>query len=484
LSVAPEKTPAPVNLTTQVSSRRPGRSPAGRNDLPGPGATLAGKYELVRVLGQGGMGMVMEALDLRLGRRVAIKMMLSEAWQAPDLVARFEREARAAARLQSPYTIRLLDVDVAKPALPFMVMEFLEGRSLDAELTERGQLPVAEAVSYVLQACEAMAEAHDAGIIHRDIKPANLFVSSNGGRRAIKVLDFGISKLTGEEERALTMTRSTFGTPEYMSPEQVRAEGPLDGRSDVWALGVVLYQLLAGSTPFGGNTAPAVFASIITHTPAPLRPMRPDVPVELEFILARALCKNPNERYPSALDFARALSPFAEPAPRMAFESGVGNMLTSDPPRPLVTETGPSPVVTRRTRRRPAILSALGVASAVVGVVAVWLGWGAEQMRPNGAALRSASSGPAGASVDAARGGPGQAGPAVDPRPADPAADARPAELSPSGNPASAAPPADDSAGAKRPPGKRGATPGRRPPAASEGDSSLPIAPDGHPVRF
>ncbi|HEU4405872.1 MAG TPA: protein kinase [Polyangiaceae bacterium] len=523
-----QKLTTPSGATTLVSSQRPGRNAAGV-DLPGPGATLAGKYELVRELGRGGMGVVMEARDLRLGRRVAIKMMSSGVWQEPELVARFEREARAVARLQSEHAVRLLDVDVAKPALPFMVMEYLEGRSLDGELAERGPLPWAEAVGYVLEACEAMAEAHAAGIVHRDIKPANLFVCRTpSGRRVLKVLDFGISKLTNEGERALTQTNASFGTPEYMSPEQVRAKGPIDGRSDVWSLGVVLYQLLSGTTPFRGDTVPSIFVAIATDAPAPLGPLRPDLPVGLELVLARALHKNPAERFPSALAFAEALAPFAEPPQRassgVAFESNATQALSRPPSWP-----GGQTTVPRHRSARRTLLLALGLASVAMGVAGVWL-WGAEPMRAGGAtpgpavsplrphaeaphAQPHAGAPPAQPHADAppwpphadAPPGPPHAGvpaspPTIEPTPPasaarEPVANSVPPPEKTGVGPRAPAPPRGKVGEPPRPPAPviepiaepaptPSAGPARRPPPAPSAGPALPIGPDGHPTRF
>jgi eukaryotic-like serine/threonine-protein kinase len=470
---APEGGPDRPSDPAPDRASDPPERPSIVGDLPGPGTILAGKYELGRVLGRGGMGVVMEARDLRLGRRVAIKMILSGTRRA-ELVAHFEREAKAAARLQSAYAVRLFDVGVEKPALPFMVMELLEGKSLDAELNARGPLPIAEAVSYMLQACEAMAEAHAANILHRDLKPSNLFICLNGVRRTLKVLDFGISKLLDEEERSHGITRSSFGTPAYMSPERVYDKGPIDARSDVWALGVVLYQLLAGALPFRGETASAVFASIVADHPVPLRDMRPEVPAELEAVLERALCKDPDERYRSALEFAKALAPFADPFMRAAFDAldahePLGARLRKGL---LLGHTTPG-----RAGRRWALLSAVSFATAL-GIVGVWFGLNAETSPPNDAAAQAPA--PAKAMPPAHSAG---AAPRVEPQPPpfvvpeDPAAVAPPlpsAVAAPSKKP----PPRGPKTSA--PARNKAGPPGRRP--AESGGSPMDL--DGRPSRL
>jgi eukaryotic-like serine/threonine-protein kinase len=278
-------------------------------DLPQPGDTFAGKYTIVRLIGEGGMGCVFEANHVRLRQRVAIKLLLPSLFDQPDVVLRFEREGRTAAKLRGQNVARILDVDTTREGLPYIVMEYLEGRDLDVELQERGALPIAEAVGYVLQACNAMVEAHDAGIVHRDLKPANLFVSPGQSERVVKVLDFGISKNTGETDARLTGTHATVGTPLYMSPEQIRSSKSADARTDIWALGVILFELLTGRPPFIGSTTSA--AASICIDPAPrMRDLRVDVPAELEAAVQRTLEKDPARRFPDVRSFAQAIAPF------------------------------------------------------------------------------------------------------------------------------------------------------------------------------
>jgi serine/threonine protein kinase len=221
------------------------------------GAMLAGKYRIEHVLGEGGMGVVVAATNEALRQRVAIKLLRSGALANAKALGRFEREARAAASLRSNHVARVLDVGKLEDGRPYMVMEYLEGQDLGDVIDRVGEMPVHEAVDYVLQACEAIAEAHAAGIIHRDLKPKNLFLSRTvDGRPLVKVLDFGISKMEdAAEDMSLTRTTEIIGSPSYMSPEQLRASKGVDVRTDIWALGVILFELLTKKLPFQALTA-------------------------------------------------------------------------------------------------------------------------------------------------------------------------------------------------------------------------------------
>lgn len=277
----------------------------------GEGELVAGKYRVIRMLGQGGMGAVALASHEALSLEVAIKFLTLDASDSSR--SRFAREGRAAARLQGRHTAKVFDVGALADGTPYMVMEYLRGADLDAVLAARGPLPVAEVVEYMMQACEGLAEAHLAGIVHRDIKPANLFLShETDGRPLIKILDFGISKATfGTQDLSLTSTQAVLGSPLYMSPEQLRGAHGVDARTDIWSLGVVMYQLLTGRVPFNGSAITELTLRIAQDAPRAVQELRSDVPPNLAKVVYRCLAKDPAERFPSAYDLAVALEPFS-----------------------------------------------------------------------------------------------------------------------------------------------------------------------------
>jgi len=280
------------------------------------GQVLAGKYRILRVLGEGGMGVVVEAHDLGLERRVAIKFLQPDFVKHAEAKERFTREARAAAKIQSEHVARVIDVSTLETGAPYMVMEFLEGSDLSQTIETTGKVSIEDTALYVIQACEALAEAHAHGIIHRDLKPANLFLAQQaGGSCKIKVLDFGISKvLTATDPGllgSLTRTSSMMGSPLYMSPEQMKSARDVDFRTDIWALGVILYEALTGTPPFLGGSIPEISAKILLEDPRPLSEVLPGVPQALSNLTARALSKQPSDRFPNVGELAVALLPFA-----------------------------------------------------------------------------------------------------------------------------------------------------------------------------
>ncbi|CAN5325713.1 hypothetical protein BH09MYX1_BH09MYX1_41340 [soil metagenome] len=288
-----------------------------------PGDVLGGKFRIERVLGEGGMGIVCAATHLQLGQLVALKFMLRPALAHKENVARFEQEARAAVRLKSDHVARVTDVGTLDDGAPYMVMEYLEGTDLDVLLERQGPLPVATAVDYVLQACEAIAEAHDLGIVHRDLKPKNLFLASKlNGRAVVKVLDFGISKqMGGPDDMSLTSTTHVMGSPNYMSPEQLRSSKNVDRRTDIWSLGAILFELLTAQVPFPAESVTALTAKVITESPESLRKLRPDLPEELRSIVLKCLEKSVDHRFQSVGELVAALSPFATAAQAAASAS-------------------------------------------------------------------------------------------------------------------------------------------------------------------
>jgi serine/threonine-protein kinase len=358
--------------------------------MPEAGAVVGGKYEIVGVVGKGGMGVVFEATHKRLSQRVALKMLRPHVRDDPETIARFEREARAAGQLRSMNIARVLDVETQNAELPYIVMEFLEGRDLEDEIAEVGMLPVPEAVDYVLQACAGIHEAHELGIIHRDLKPANLFLCRTPDGPIIKILDFGISKIKTEQDSRLTAAMTTMGSPIYMSPEQLRDVKDVDQRADVWGLGIILFELLTGRTPFVG-TVTSVTASIVADPAPTLSSLRDGIPPGLEAIVAKALEKKPEARFQDAETFGEALSMFASPEGSRRFHASLSMpVATPRSLRPVATpadaETRPSfsPGETRNAftsasfanalrPRRTRWVAALAAVAAVVAVLVVVL---------------------------------------------------------------------------------------------------------------
>jgi eukaryotic-like serine/threonine-protein kinase len=318
------------------------------------GDLVAGKYRLDGELGTGGMGVVYAATHTLLDQKVALKFLFADAAKNPELVERFWREARAAVKIQSEHVARVMDIGEAN-GVPYMVMEYLEGDDLENIVKRHGPLPVADAIRFVLQACEALAEVHAHGIVHRDIKPANLFLAARpDGTNIVKLLDFGISKVGPawlQTSDALTNTAAVIGSPRYMSPEQLRSSRDVDLRADIWALGVTLFEVLGGDSPFARGTMPEVCASILKDEPHSLTGLRPGIPPALEAVIRRCLAKEPDGRYRNVAELAMALRPFGPHGIiDISIERVVGIVQMS---MMSTTATTPPPMSRRKTSTAP-----------------------------------------------------------------------------------------------------------------------------------
>ncbi|MEO8184693.1 MAG: serine/threonine-protein kinase, partial [Deltaproteobacteria bacterium] len=372
------------------------------------GGVIAGKYRIERVIGHGGMGVVVAARHLQLERTVAIKLIRGDWADDPLAVERLVREAKALASIQSEHVARVLDVGTLADGIPFIVMEYLEGRDLATLLERDGPLPSSDAVDFILQACEALAEAHRNGIVHRDIKPANLFVARQpGGVACIKVVDFGISKLINSASvESLTQPSRIVGSLYHMAPEQMRGEA-VDARTDVWAIGVLLFELITGRKPFPGAAWPAVCARVLNESAPPLGSLGDSVPEELGAAVRRCLNRLPEDRFANVAELAVALSPFGSRSARVSLErivrlaTSTGSLSAeslsppppgarvSAPPPPLVHESSIDPEGDRHDAKGP---SSKGSGTS---------------LSPRAADLVA----PLGAAVAPARGGPVAGGP-------------------------------------------------------------------------
>ncbi len=315
------------------------------------GVVLGGRYRLVALIGSGGMGTVWEAEHVEIGHKVAVKLMHSEATRDADRVARFRREAHVAGNLGHDNICNVLDIGFSDEHGLYLVMPLLRGKSLAAILDELGSLPIARALDITAQVLDALGAAHAAGIIHRDLKPDNVFVGRVGDREDfVKVLDFGISNVSAavEGSQPLTQTGIVLGTPDYMAPEQARGRKDIDARVDLWAAGVMLYQMLTGERPFPGESANEIIVKIVTEEFTPLATLRRDVPADVQALVNRAMARDREDRFPDAASMRAAV----QAAMAAATRSATG-------PRPEVQATPtPTPPVA------PSMPSRLGAAPA------------------------------------------------------------------------------------------------------------------------
>jgi eukaryotic-like serine/threonine-protein kinase len=333
----------------------PGAAAGPPPDVPGlpqAGEVLGGRIALQRVIGIGGMGCVMAAQHLTLGTPVAVKFMRPALARDLESVTRFVREARAAVRIRSEHVVRIMDVATLPSGVPYIVMEHLDGCNLDEFVSESGPLPVADAVGYLLQAGDAIAEAHALGIVHRDLKPGNLFLTHRpGGAPLVKVLDFGISKVGhlfegNPDTESLTRVNVAMGSPLFMSPEQLRDAKGVDRRTDLWALGAIAYYLLTGLPPFVATGMLQLLDIVANGPPPPLRVRRPDVPPELEAVIHSCLESDRARRIATVAALARALAPFA-PADDVALVERIQRTADEEAPATLVgAAPAPAPEAT------------------------------------------------------------------------------------------------------------------------------------------
>jgi serine/threonine-protein kinase len=290
------------------------------------GKTIGDTYAIVRTIGEGGMGKVYEARHTRLAsKRFAVKLLHAEFARQGEVLTRFQREAEAAATIQSPYVVDVYDVDRMEDGRPFLVAEYLEGKEFASYLEEKGRMEVAPAVRIVRQVCKALIAAHDRGVVHRDMKPENVFLTGDPAEPVAKVIDFGISKLSDKPGTALTKTGMIMGTPSYMAPEQARGER-VDHRADVYAVGAILYCALTGNRPFDRGDPTATLTAVLTQDPPRPRSLVSTIPEPLEMIIQRAMAKRPEDRYQSMAELDADLAPY-EPG---AIDAGLLSSLTPD----------------------------------------------------------------------------------------------------------------------------------------------------------
>ena len=358
--------------------------------LPEPGRVVGGKYHLDALLGAGGMGAVYAATHQITGKRVAVKWMLPALSADARAATRFIREARIAAQAEHPNVVNVFDVGRDDDGSLFLVMELLRGRPLSERIEAQEGMEIVELVDVMLTTMRGVHHAHEAGAIHRDLKPDNIFITENGQG---KVLDFGVGVLQTEEPGvALTRTGMIVGTPLYMSPEQITASKNIDARSDVYALGVILYEGLTGHVPFDADSYTALAVRIMTDTPTPPRSIRPELPEELERVVIRALARQPDDRYASVRELGRALEPFGsgvrfdvptvgsapkhapEPATKKA-RTDIATLPTEAAPAPLAAPTPvpePEPASRASARRYVPALALVALVVVLSSVAVVW----------------------------------------------------------------------------------------------------------------
>jgi hypothetical protein len=345
------------------------------------GQIIGGRYSIGPVIGEGGMGVVYAATHIALGAPVAVKVIRSELRDDPEFVQRFLNEARAAALLKDEHIARVHDVGQLDSGEPYLVMERLDGIELEAFMQQSGPLCESEAVDLVLQVCQGLAEAHAAALVHRDIKPANLFLSRQADRRyTLKILDFGISKhLLQRSAERLTDPGKSLGSPWYMSPEQMTDPSRVDQRSDIWSVGVLLFELMTKRHPFDGTLVAEVCSKVLTHAPPPLSALEPTVDPQLESVVLRCLEKDAEQRYPSVTALSRALQPFGSQARTPSgLEFAPTQPVDLHPGAELYASSGSlAPIIepVRREQKRTGRFAFLPLFVIATAACAAWLFW-------------------------------------------------------------------------------------------------------------
>jgi eukaryotic-like serine/threonine-protein kinase len=404
------------------------------------GDVIDGKYRIVRLIGEGGMGAVYEGENIRIHRTVAIKVLHAGVAENQDAVQRFEREAQAAGRIGSEHIVEVLDLGNLPDGDRFMVMEFMDGDSLSARIQNRGRLTARETYPIARQILEGLAAAHGAGIIHRDLKPDNVFLLKSRGGQAdfVKLLDFGISKfsaLSGESGFSMTRTGAVMGTPYYMSPEQAKGAKGMDHRADLYAVGVILYECITGRVPFNADTFNELLFKIVLETPQPIEQVVPDSDPEFNKIVQKAMAREPGLRYQTSREFQEAIvqwaagagvvgavagfagaaaAPVVPAAPRTATPAGgvtptgaaEPGKRTGTPGTWSNTGSGPAAYIEGGTQKKSNAGMVVGIAAGVfllggVGIAAMRMSHGGEEAPVASAA--PAVQPPAGPSLDEVR---------------------------------------------------------------------------------
>ena len=339
-----------------------------------PGTVVNDAYRIVRQIGEGAMGGIYEARQLRLDKRVAIKVLARELAVNGEALLRFHREAEITSQLGHPNIITVFDFGTTEQGQPYLVMEFLEGEDLADRLSREKKLPLAGAVRINKQVASALAETHAKGVVHRDLKPANIFLSKIQGEDFAKILDFGISKVRAAST-ALTNASTLMGTPMYMAPEQAKGETELDHWTDQWALACITYEMLAGRPPFVGDDTAALLYQVVHENPPPLAQFNADLPPSVDGIIRRALTKDQNERFPHVTAFAQAFEAAAAGKPIPA-DSAIRAGAPAPQPRPpgglMVPPPNADPFAPAPPRRRsPKVVLLVGI--AMTAGAGVWL---------------------------------------------------------------------------------------------------------------